>query len=1208
MKKTLKLMSALLCTLAMILADLTPAFAETDKPETAAKTVNISIDDTADETQEESAQSAEDDEKNAEKEARKKIKNEDGESEKTDNYFIERPDPSEMTEIRIGSYDEWCDFARKCPYDEWSKDKNVVLTDTIDCSMKKIIPVPYFAGIFDGNGYTVNKAAFTEEQNYVGLFSKTAPTAVIRNLNVIGVMKPEGKPFNIGGIVGNNAGMIANCKYEGYVDGYDYIGGIAGYNEASGIISACSVKGKVTGLHYVGGICGANAGLVTGCSSAADINTVTKEVETGIRDIKVEEMFTSLINIGREDGNKKSITQSNTPVDIGGIIGHNFGEVSSCSSDSAVGYEHVGYNIGGIVGRSSGYVHDCVNRGGLNGRKDVGGIVGQAEPYIRLDLTKDIISQLNTAINSLHDSVDKTIKDTDASSGVVSARLNVIKNFADSALSDTGYLSNSTIDFINGATGATNEIVGRLEYVISETSAEDGPMEDVEDAGKDLKEAAKNVEKIAEDMDIYKYMSDDDRTQYDSAKTNLTNATDEYSGYYKTKYDEEYPKKYYTALTGQAPPVPLTEDDIKQAEAACTEQQIADAKNQAAREASSSASAYASTQYALNHPGSTYTTDAEGYAETISRIVLKYSDAMTQAAEADGDKAGEKLKSMAENLRDAGKGMKNILKSVADSGAVRFPQLSEEYRMRTNSLVANIQGMSDNLGFLNNEMKGSTDVVCGDLEKVNDDFSSIMLLFTDAMDGVLDMDYSELYEDESNNVCETSVDATIADCSNFGNIYGDINTGGIAGTMAEEYDFDLEGDITGIKDSAKNSTYRTKCVSRQNINRGDVKGKKSYAGGVCGLHEIGTILRCSNFAKAESESGDYIGGVAGRSYATITDSYEKGVLSGGSYIGGIAGSGATVTGCVAMPNITVGTTFLGAIVGSDDDGARLKNNIFVSDTLAGADRISRAGQAEPVSYSELLSMENIPGDFALMRVDFIVDGKKVSSVQKKMGEVVTPAETPMENVIAKREGDSGAKGKDDNKIELAADEYIDWDCDVEIPVYEDMEIKGEVVRYVTSLASDQVRDNRQSVFLVDGRFLREDKLKVDALSGTEEGVEEFILTIPDDGADTHRIRYQMPEEVYSVTIFTGGNGAYEEVSYEEYGEFMTFEASGNTVSVRIEEEPAYDLPELIIKGLLIVLGIIVILVVIRLILRRRRKKAEHKKIEKNGGEHEEKTT
>ena len=118
--------------------------------------------------------------------------------------------------------------------------------------------------------------------------------------------------------------------------------------------------------------------------------------------------------------------------------------------------------------------------------------------------------------------------------------------------------------------------------------------------------------------------------------------------------------------------------------------------------------------------------------------------------------------------------------------------------------------MSDNLGFLNTEMNGSTDQMCRDLEGVNDKFQTLMLLFTDAMDGALDMDYSEVFEDESNDVCTTSVDATVADCINTGYIYADINTGGIAGTMAQEYDFDLEGDITGVKNAAKKSSYRTK--------------------------------------------------------------------------------------------------------------------------------------------------------------------------------------------------------------------------------------------------------------------------------------------------------------------------------------------------------------------------------------------------------------
>ncbi|MBQ6320323.1 MAG: hypothetical protein IJI23_11150, partial [Lachnospiraceae bacterium] len=440
MMKINKKLPSVLCIILLIMGECVPVYAENvDKAETASKTINISVD--------------EDDEDagdtDGEKESEEEEEKEDGNSQRTYDPSIARPDITEMTEVRICNYEEWCDFARKCTLDTWSADKYVVLTDNIDFNMKEFVPIPLFCGVFDGQGHTINRAAYTKEQNYIGIFSKTSPAAVIRNLNVIGIMKPAGKPFDIGGIVGDNAGMIAQCKYDGYVEGYDYIGGIVGYNEATGIISACSVTGKITGLHHVGGICGTNAGLVTGCSTKADINTVTKEMQTGLSDIKVEELFTSLLNMGREDGNKKSISATSNPVDIGGIVGSNTGEISSCANDSTVGYEHVGYNVGGIVGRSSGYVHDCINNGSLNGRKDIGGIIGQAEPYIRLDLTKDIIAQLSENINGLHDAVEKTISDTDNSSGVVSARLNVIKNFADMALSDTGYLANSTEDFVN---------------------------------------------------------------------------------------------------------------------------------------------------------------------------------------------------------------------------------------------------------------------------------------------------------------------------------------------------------------------------------------------------------------------------------------------------------------------------------------------------------------------------------------------------------------------------------------------------------------------------------------------------------------------------------------------------------------------------------------------------------------------------------------
>ena len=70
----------------------------------------------------------------------------------------------------------------------------------------------------------------------------------------------------------------------------------------------------------------------------------------------------------------------NLTSDTGGIVGYSSGTVTDCRNRGAVGYQHLGYNVGGVVGRSCGYIAGCANDGAVYGRKEVGGIVGQAEP------------------------------------------------------------------------------------------------------------------------------------------------------------------------------------------------------------------------------------------------------------------------------------------------------------------------------------------------------------------------------------------------------------------------------------------------------------------------------------------------------------------------------------------------------------------------------------------------------------------------------------------------------------------------------------------------------------------------------------------------------------------------------------------------------------------------------------------------------------
>ena len=75
-----------------------------------------------------------------------------------------------------------------------------------------------------------------------------------------------------------------------------------------------------------------------------------------------------------------------------------------------------------------------------------------------------------------------------------------------------------------------------------------------------------------------------------------------------------------------------------------------------------------------------------------------------------------------------------------------------------------------------------------------------------------------------------------------------------------------------------------------------------------------------------------------------------------------------------------------------------------------------------------------------------------------------------------------------------------------------------------------------------------------AIDGTAAGQEEYVLAIPDDGAMSHRIRYQMPDGAETVKVMLGDGNSYEETECGTYGKYITFSAPGNEVVVRIIED------------------------------------------------------
>lgn len=98
-----------------------------------------------------------------------------------------------------------------------------------------------------------------------------------------------------------------------------------------------------------------------------------------------------------------------------------------------MGYPHVGYNVGGVAGRQSGYMASCENTGTVQGRKDVGGIVGQMAPDVTLSYAPGSLEELQEALNALGGSVDKTLADAQSVSDTVTARIDRISGYADTA-------------------------------------------------------------------------------------------------------------------------------------------------------------------------------------------------------------------------------------------------------------------------------------------------------------------------------------------------------------------------------------------------------------------------------------------------------------------------------------------------------------------------------------------------------------------------------------------------------------------------------------------------------------------------------------------------------------------------------------------------------------------------------------------------------
>ena len=283
--------------------------------------------------------------------------------------------------------ERFLEFAENCRLDSYSEGLTVMLCRDIDLSGTGFTGIPIFSGTFEGNGHTIVGLQLDQDGSNTGLFRYLTETAVVRDLHMMGYVTPGGTGSTVGSIAGSNAGIIENCSFEGKVTGIDNVGGLVGVNQLTGSISQCHTSGIVNGQHFVGGICGNNYGVIKNCENQSQVNTTIEQNDVDLEDITLDSILNSESAI--------------TVTDIGGICGTGTGVIRRSSNYGRIGYPQVGYNVGGIAGSFSGYINNCTNYADIDGRKEVGGIVGQLEPAVSMIYEEDTLQTLQQQMDGL---------------------------------------------------------------------------------------------------------------------------------------------------------------------------------------------------------------------------------------------------------------------------------------------------------------------------------------------------------------------------------------------------------------------------------------------------------------------------------------------------------------------------------------------------------------------------------------------------------------------------------------------------------------------------------------------------------------------------------------------------------------------------------------------------------------------------------------
>ncbi len=233
-----------------------------------------------------------------------------------------------------------------------------------------------FNGSFDGQNHTITGLFINRAGGLKGLFGTISLTGMVTNVTLLD-FNVTGTGNYIGGLVGSNAGTVANCSSAGSFTGSSHVGGLAGYSNSaisdshsSGTVTATSISPSRAG-GIVGMLDGATA-TISRSYSTCDVTGPTGNVDTrvggAVGDMAANSAAIECFASGHVTGGNY----------VGGFVGRTL--EADVTDSYALGRVDGNSWVGGFVGLhqtdADDIIDKCYSTGDTNGISNVGGFCG----------------------------------------------------------------------------------------------------------------------------------------------------------------------------------------------------------------------------------------------------------------------------------------------------------------------------------------------------------------------------------------------------------------------------------------------------------------------------------------------------------------------------------------------------------------------------------------------------------------------------------------------------------------------------------------------------------------------------------------------------------------------------------------------------------------------------------------------------------------